>query len=61
MLEEADEYCRSDQLLTLATPPTLVAFRRWYLGEFIAQIDGRPPQPWTGPLDSQDDESTQTV
>jgi hypothetical protein len=61
LLEEADEYCRSDQLLTLATPLTQVAFRRWYLGEFIAQIDGRPPQPWTGPLDSPDDESTQRV
>jgi len=60
LLDEADEYCRADQLLTLATPPTQVAFRRWYLGEFIAQIDGLPPQPWTGPMDSPD-ESTPSV
>ena len=61
LLEGADEYCRSDQLLTLATPPTQAAFRLWYLGEFIAQIDGLPPQPWTGPVDCPDDESTPSV
>lgn len=51
-LEEADEYCRAgDQLITLAAPPDQVAFRRWYLGEFIRQIDGEPPTPWPGSLD----------
>jgi hypothetical protein len=50
LLEEADEYCRNDQLLTLATPPTQVAFRRWYLNQFIDQIDGMPPTAWDGPL-----------
>lgn len=57
LLEEADEYCRSDQLLTLATPPTQVAFRQWFLGQFITQIDGMAPQPWDGPLTCADDES----
>lgn len=47
MLEEADEYCRQGRhLLTLATPPDAVAFRTWYLTEFIDQIDGAPPTPW---------------
>lgn len=47
MLDEADEFCRSGHhLLTLATPPELVAFRRWYLGEFSAQLQGQPPLPW---------------
>lgn len=47
MLDEADEFCRrGDHLLTLATPPEMVAFRRWYLGEFTAQLQGQPPLPW---------------
>lgn len=47
MLDEADDYCRAGQhLLTLATPPDLVRFRQWYLGEFAAQVHGRPPVPW---------------
>ncbi len=47
MLDEADEYCRAgESLLTLASPPEAVAFRRWYLGEFVRQIDGEPPMPW---------------
>lgn len=51
ILDEADEYCRSGQLLTLATPPDLVAYRRWYLDNFTAQCAGGEPVPWTGPLD----------
>jgi hypothetical protein len=47
LLEEADEFCRAgDRLLTLATPPDAVALRRWYLGEFSAQLAGREPTPW---------------
>lgn len=47
ILDEADEYCRQGEvLLTLATPPTSVAFRRWYLGEFVAQARGLAPLPW---------------
>ena len=48
LLEEADEFCRAGDLLTLATHPEGVAFRRWYLGEFQRQIDGQPPRPWSG-------------
>ncbi len=46
ILDEADAFCRSGHLLTLATPPDLVTYRRWYLDNFIAQCDGGPPQPW---------------
>ncbi len=47
MLDEADVYCRSgEHLLTLASPDEVVAFRRWYLSEFIRQISGQPPVPW---------------
>jgi len=48
MCDEADEYCRhGDVLLSLATPLEAIAFRRWYLGEFTAQIAGEAPLPWS--------------
>ena len=47
LLDEADDFCRSGDLLTLATLPETLAFRRWFLGEFAAQVDGRPPRPWS--------------
>ncbi len=48
LLEEADDFCRSGKhLITLATPPESLAFRRWYLNEFIAQMErGEPPVAW---------------
>lgn len=46
-LDAADQFCRAgEHLLTLATPPEALAFRRWYLGEFVRQIAGQPPTPW---------------
>jgi hypothetical protein len=54
-LAEADEFCRRGKLLTLATPPAHVAFREWFLGEIVRQLDGKPPTPWAGgdaPTDS---------
>ena len=48
MLDDADEYCRAGQhLLTLATPPNLKRYRQWYLGEFVRQLAGEPPTPWS--------------
>lgn len=45
--DAADDFCRSgEHLLTLATPPDALAFRRWYLGEFSRQIAGEPPLSW---------------
>jgi hypothetical protein len=47
MLDEADAYCRSgEHLLTLAAPAEAVRYRRWFLGEFIAQIGGAAPTSW---------------
>lgn len=50
LLDSAEDYCRSENLLTLAPPPEGTALRRWYLSEIGGQIDGAPPTPWTGPL-----------
>jgi len=47
LCDEADEFCRQgDMLLTLATPPEAVVFRRWYLGEVTAQLNGLPALAW---------------
>jgi hypothetical protein len=48
-LDEVDDYCRAGKhLITLATPPESLAFRRWYLEEFIEQIENRrEPRPWS--------------
>ncbi len=47
LLDEADEFCRAGDLLTLATPPDALAFRRWFLGEFSRQAAGEPPLAWS--------------
>lgn len=47
ILDEVDELCRQGQyLLTLATPPDLVAYRHWFLDEFTRQIAGERPLTW---------------
>ena len=47
-LDAADVYCQEGQhLLTLATPEELQRFRRWYLGQFVDQIAGAAPVPWS--------------
>jgi hypothetical protein len=47
LLDAADRYCREgEHLLTLATPDELVAYRRWFLEEFIRQAAGQAPRPW---------------
>lgn len=49
LLDEADTYCSEGQhLLMLATPPELVRYRHWYLGEFVRQVAGEAPLPWSG-------------
>lgn len=53
LLDELDELCREGALLTLVTPPDLLAYRRWVFGEFVGQIrDGRAPRPWSRPSES---------
>ena len=46
LLDEADDYCRAGDLLTLATPAELLDFRRWFLEEFVRQSSGGPARPW---------------
>ncbi|MGH8891218.1 MAG: hypothetical protein ACRDV3_15835 [Acidothermaceae bacterium] len=47
VIDEADAYCRDGEyLLTLATPPDVLAYQHWILGEFIRQTAGGPPTAW---------------
>ena len=48
MLAEVDEYCRAEDLLTLQRTPQQVAFQDWVCEQFVRQLRGEPPQPWTG-------------
>lgn len=49
LFEEGDDYCRTGHLLTPPSPPEVVEFRRWFVGELIRQVrDGATPTPfWT--------------
>jgi hypothetical protein len=51
LMHEADEFCRSEHLLTLARSDVMVAFSEWYVEQIRRQVAGEPPQPWDGPLD----------
>jgi Histidine kinase-like ATPase domain len=52
IMDELDDYAATGTaLLTQATPPELVQLRTWTVEEFIRQLEGREPRPWTGPLD----------
>lgn len=46
LLDEADDYCRAAELITLPASAQSVALRRWFLLEFTAQVAGRAPTPW---------------
>jgi anti-sigma regulatory factor (Ser/Thr protein kinase) len=48
LLAEADEFCRREQLLTLAAGQQEQELRSWYLGEMIAQLEGAEPTAWSG-------------
>ena len=48
LLDDADDFCRSGgSLLTLAAPPEVVRYRRWYCAQFTDQCAGRDPIAWT--------------
>ncbi len=50
LLAELDEFCREGELLTLVTPPDLLAYREWFLEEFLRQAqEGEAPRPWQAP------------
>jgi GAF domain-containing protein/anti-sigma regulatory factor (Ser/Thr protein kinase) len=47
MLDEADDFSRTAQLLTLPATDSSVAVRRWFLSQLISQLHGEPPTPWS--------------
>lgn len=51
LMDDADDFCRMETLLTLPRDPSMVAFGHWYNGEFLRQIDGLQATPWNGPLE----------
>jgi len=46
LLDEADDYCRTERLLTLAAPRQEVHARRWFLTEIARQCSGMAPRSW---------------
>ncbi len=48
VLELANEFCRTERLLSVAASPALREFSRWYLGEFVRQGRRLPPTPGPG-------------
>jgi anti-sigma B factor antagonist len=55
LLDEVDDLCRAGELVTLCSPADVLAYRRWFLGEFIGQIrEGRAPVPWEAPAPASD-------
>jgi hypothetical protein len=51
LMDEADEFCRREQMLTLERTDVVRRFSSWYLDEFRRQIAGEAPQPWDGPVE----------
>ena len=48
LLDAADEFCRSGDLLTLASSPEVVAWRHWWRDQVIDQIrNDAEPTPFT--------------
>lgn len=46
--DAADRWCRKNAMPELAAGPEVAAFRRWFLGQVVAQLDGELPTPWPG-------------
>jgi hypothetical protein len=46
LFERFDGLSESDQLLTLAAPEDIKAFRRWLLGQYLTQFEGQAPESW---------------
>lgn len=49
LLDLADEFCRQERLLALARTEEQRDFQRWFLGEYIRQAAGAPPEAWVEP------------
>jgi hypothetical protein len=47
ILREVDDYCRAGkELLTLAPPPDVVAYREWVTSQVLGQAAGESATPW---------------
>jgi hypothetical protein len=51
LIEEAESYCRSGQLLSVVPDGDVRQFTEWYLHEITRQIDGLDPIPWGSSVD----------
>ena len=48
LLDEADDFCRTgEHLLTVVSSAEVRRYRHWYLMEFVRQIGGADPVPWS--------------
>lgn len=47
LLDLADEFCRTERLLSLARSEEQVEFQRWFLGEFVRQAAGEGASRWS--------------
>ncbi len=47
LLVEVDEYCRSEDLLTLQRSSAQVRLQDWIFEEFLRQLQRKPPRPWS--------------
>jgi hypothetical protein len=47
MLRAVDDYCRAEDLLTLQRSPHQVQLQDWICEEFLRQLRGEPPRPWS--------------
>ena len=61
LMERADDYCRSGELISLAATPDVHALRRWLVEEFVRQHDGEPPRPWPRPSSLESGRSPDVV
>ncbi|HWL38382.1 MAG TPA: hypothetical protein VNQ77_19495 [Frankiaceae bacterium] len=46
--DAADKWCRTHDMPELAATKEVAAFRRWFLGQIVGQLDGDLPTPWPG-------------
>jgi hypothetical protein len=50
LLEQADEFCRAGQMLTMALAPLEREFLWWFIDEFANQAKDLPPTRWAGAM-----------
>jgi hypothetical protein len=47
VLDEVDAYCEAGGMLALAASEEARSYRRWFLAQFLDQIGGADPVPWS--------------